>query len=182
MTKAGGDRHTAGGRPEPAAPVRASIDAAVSSLVLHQFEDCSATLAELHRVLKLNGCLILAVNHPVVHKFTVPPPTTSPSRNNRRSTSSTARYMGRTGEWTRSRRPFGRVVPSRAKCHNVAYRTVGIGSCIRCEDSRAPPIRCLCRSGAEQALGGSDDQGGPWRRSTDSSPAPPNGGLHDGTL
>lgn len=43
-----------------------SFDDVVSSLVLHYLEDWSAPLAELRRVLKPGGRLILSVNHPTV--------------------------------------------------------------------------------------------------------------------
>ena len=43
-----------------------SFDDVVSSLVLHYLEDWSAPLAELRRVLRPGGRLILSVNHPTV--------------------------------------------------------------------------------------------------------------------
>ena len=41
------------------------FDDVVASLVLHYLEDWSGPLAELHRVLKPGGRLLLSVNHPV---------------------------------------------------------------------------------------------------------------------
>ena len=67
-----------------------SFDDVVSSLVLHYLEDWSAPLAELRRVLKPGGRLILSVNHPTVSVVTQPPRTTSPSGSTRRITSSMA--------------------------------------------------------------------------------------------
>lgn len=49
-----------------------SFDDVVSSLVLHYLEDWSAPLAELRRVLKPGGRLILSVNHPTVSVVTQP--------------------------------------------------------------------------------------------------------------
>ena len=49
-----------------------SFDDVVSSLVLHYLEDWSAPLAELRRVLKPGGRLILSVNHPTVSVITQP--------------------------------------------------------------------------------------------------------------
>jgi len=48
------------------------FDDAVASLVLHYLEDWSGPLAELHRVLKPGGRLILAVNHPVIRPVVYP--------------------------------------------------------------------------------------------------------------
>ncbi|WP_405102617.1 class I SAM-dependent methyltransferase [Micromonospora sp. NBC_01412] len=45
----------------------AEFDDVVASLVLHYLEDWSGPLAELRRVLKPGGRLILSVNHPVAH-------------------------------------------------------------------------------------------------------------------
>ncbi|MEV6903232.1 class I SAM-dependent methyltransferase [Amycolatopsis sp. NPDC051372] len=47
----------------------AEFDDVIVSLVLHYLEDWSAPLAELRRVLKPGGRLILAVNHPIVFKL-----------------------------------------------------------------------------------------------------------------
>lgn len=49
-----------------------SFDDVVASLVLHYLEDWSAPLAELRRVLKPGGRLILSVNHPTVSVVTQP--------------------------------------------------------------------------------------------------------------
>ncbi|WP_415853512.1 class I SAM-dependent methyltransferase [Sinomonas sp. G460-2] len=49
-----------------------SFDDVVSSLVLHYLEDWSAPLAELRRVLRPGGRLILSVNHPITYKLMVP--------------------------------------------------------------------------------------------------------------
>ena len=49
-----------------------SFDDVVSSLVLHYLEDWSAPLAELRRVLKPGGRLILSVNHPTVSVVNYP--------------------------------------------------------------------------------------------------------------
>lgn len=48
------------------------FDDAVASLVLHYLEDWSGPLAELHRVLKPGGRLILSVNHPVIRPVVYP--------------------------------------------------------------------------------------------------------------
>ena len=58
------------GKPLPFAD--GSFDDVVSSLVLHYLEDWSAPLAELRRVLKPGGRLILSVNHPTVTVVTQP--------------------------------------------------------------------------------------------------------------
>jgi ubiquinone/menaquinone biosynthesis C-methylase UbiE len=49
-----------------------AFDDVVVSLVLHYLEDWTAPLAELRRVLKPGGRLILAVNHPIVYKIVHP--------------------------------------------------------------------------------------------------------------
>lgn len=49
-----------------------SFDDVVAALVLHYLEDWSAPLAELRRVLKPGGRLILSVNHPTVSVVTQP--------------------------------------------------------------------------------------------------------------
>lgn len=48
------------------------FDDVVVSLVLHYFEDWSGPLAELHRVLKPGGRLLLSVNHPVIREVVYP--------------------------------------------------------------------------------------------------------------
>jgi SAM-dependent methyltransferase len=45
----------------------AAFDDIVASLVLHYLEDWTEPLAELRRVLKPGGRLILSVNHPIVY-------------------------------------------------------------------------------------------------------------------
>ncbi|WP_432894450.1 class I SAM-dependent methyltransferase [Kribbella sp. CA-245084] len=45
----------------------AAFDDVVASLVLHYLEDWTKPLAELHRVLKPGGRLIMSVNHPIVY-------------------------------------------------------------------------------------------------------------------
>ncbi|TCC61217.1 class I SAM-dependent methyltransferase [Kribbella pittospori] len=45
----------------------AAFDDVVASLVLHYLEDWTEPLAELRRVLKPGGRLILSLNHPIVH-------------------------------------------------------------------------------------------------------------------
>jgi ubiquinone/menaquinone biosynthesis C-methylase UbiE len=45
----------------------AAFDDVVASLVLHYLEDWTEPLAELRRVLKTGGRLILSVNHPIVY-------------------------------------------------------------------------------------------------------------------
>ena len=49
-----------------------AFDDAVVSLVLHYLQDWTAPLAELRRVLKPGGRLILSVNHPIVYKLMNP--------------------------------------------------------------------------------------------------------------
>ena len=48
------------------------FDYVVASLVLHYLEDWSGPLAELHRVLKPGGRLMLSVNHPVIRPVVYP--------------------------------------------------------------------------------------------------------------
>ena len=50
----------------------AEFDDVVASLVLHYLEDWSRPLAELRRVLKPGGRLILSVNHPVIFPVVYP--------------------------------------------------------------------------------------------------------------
>ncbi len=57
-------------RPLPFAD--AAFDVVVASLVLHYLRDWTAPLAELRRVLKPGGRLILSVNHPTVYKVFYP--------------------------------------------------------------------------------------------------------------
>lgn len=57
-------------RPLPFAD--AAFDDVVASLVLHYLQDWTAPLAELRRVLKRGGRLILSVNHPLVYKLLNP--------------------------------------------------------------------------------------------------------------
>ena len=49
-----------------------AFDDVVASLVLHYLEDWTAPLVELRRVLKPGGRLIVAVDHPFVHKLINP--------------------------------------------------------------------------------------------------------------
>ena len=58
------------GRPLPFAD--GAFDDVVSSLVLHYLRDWTAPLAELRRVLRPGGRLILSVNHPVLYKLIDP--------------------------------------------------------------------------------------------------------------
>lgn len=65
------DLHVADlGAPLPFAD--AEFDDVVASLVLHYLEDWAGPLAELRRVLKLGGRLILSVNHPVIFPVVYP--------------------------------------------------------------------------------------------------------------
>lgn len=48
------------------------FDDVTVSLVLHYLEDWSGPLAELHRVLKPGGRLILSVNHPIIREVVYP--------------------------------------------------------------------------------------------------------------
>lgn len=49
-----------------------AFDDVVAALVLHYLKDWSAPLAELRRVLRPGGRLILAVNHPILYKMMNP--------------------------------------------------------------------------------------------------------------
>jgi SAM-dependent methyltransferase len=49
-----------------------AFDDVVASLVLHYLEDWTAPLAELRRVLRLGGRLIVSVDHPIVFKLANP--------------------------------------------------------------------------------------------------------------
>jgi ubiquinone/menaquinone biosynthesis C-methylase UbiE len=50
----------------------ATFDVVVAFLVLHYLEDWTAPLAELRRVLKPGGRLIVSVNHPIIFKLASP--------------------------------------------------------------------------------------------------------------
>jgi SAM-dependent methyltransferase len=54
---------------EPLPYADAAFDDVVASLVLHYLEDWTEPLAELRRVLKPGGRLILSVNHPILYKM-----------------------------------------------------------------------------------------------------------------
>ncbi len=56
------------GKPLPYA--QHSFDAACASLVFHYLEDWSAALAQLRRVLKPGGRLLISVNHPLLYPLT----------------------------------------------------------------------------------------------------------------
>jgi SAM-dependent methyltransferase len=58
------------GKPLPYA--QHSFDAACASLVFHYLEDWSAALAQLRRVLKPGGRLLISVNHPLLYPLTHP--------------------------------------------------------------------------------------------------------------
>jgi SAM-dependent methyltransferase len=65
------DLHVADlGAPLPFAD--AEFDDVTASLVLHYLEDWAGPLAELHRVLKPHGRLLLSVNHPVIFPVVYP--------------------------------------------------------------------------------------------------------------
>jgi SAM-dependent methyltransferase len=49
-----------------------AFDDVVAALVLHYLEDWTAPLAELRRVLKPGGRLIVVVNHPIIFKIAYP--------------------------------------------------------------------------------------------------------------
>jgi SAM-dependent methyltransferase len=49
-----------------------SFDDVIASLVLHYLEDWSAPLAEIRRILRPGGRLVMSVNHPFVHAFNYP--------------------------------------------------------------------------------------------------------------
>ncbi|WP_191252165.1 class I SAM-dependent methyltransferase [Amycolatopsis oliviviridis] len=49
-----------------------AFDDVIVALVLHYLEDWTAPLAEIRRVLKPGGRLILAVNHPIIYKLIHP--------------------------------------------------------------------------------------------------------------
>ncbi len=67
----GADLHVADlGKPLPFAD--GEFDDVVVSLVLHYLQDWTAPLAELRRVLKPGGRLLLSVNHPAVYKVFYP--------------------------------------------------------------------------------------------------------------
>jgi SAM-dependent methyltransferase len=57
---------------EPLPFADAEFDDVVASLVLHYLEDWAGPLAELHRVLKPHGRLMLSVNHPVIFPVVYP--------------------------------------------------------------------------------------------------------------
>lgn len=49
-----------------------AFDDVISALVLHYLEDWTAPLAELRRIIRPGGRLILAVNHPILYKMAHP--------------------------------------------------------------------------------------------------------------
>ena len=49
-----------------------AFDDVIAALVLHYLEDWTAPLAELRRIIRPGGRLILAVNHPLLYKFIHP--------------------------------------------------------------------------------------------------------------
>ncbi|MEU3766387.1 class I SAM-dependent methyltransferase [Amycolatopsis keratiniphila] len=49
-----------------------AFDDVIAALVLHYLEDWTAPLAEIRRVLKPGGRLIMAVNHPIIYKLIDP--------------------------------------------------------------------------------------------------------------
>ncbi|WP_434056769.1 methyltransferase domain-containing protein [Amycolatopsis ponsaeliensis] len=57
---------------EPLSYPDGAFDDVVAALVLHYLEDWAAPLAELRRVLRPGGRLIMAVNHPLLHKLVHP--------------------------------------------------------------------------------------------------------------
>lgn len=57
---------------EPLPYADAEFDDVVASLVLHYLEDWSGPLAELRRVLKTGGRLLISVNHPVIFPVVYP--------------------------------------------------------------------------------------------------------------
>ncbi|GAA1596978.1 MULTISPECIES: class I SAM-dependent methyltransferase [Kribbella] len=59
---------TAGDLAEPLPYEDAAFDDVVASLVLHYLEDWAKPLAELRRVLKPGGRLLLSVNHPILYQ------------------------------------------------------------------------------------------------------------------
>ncbi|WP_116202570.1 class I SAM-dependent methyltransferase [Amycolatopsis circi] len=49
-----------------------AFDDVIAALVLHYLEDWTAPLAELRRIIRPGGRLILAVNHPIIYKIVHP--------------------------------------------------------------------------------------------------------------
>lgn len=78
------------------------FDDAIASLVLHYLQDWSAPLAELRRLLRPAGRLLLSVNHPLVY------PTVNPGADYFAVTQWTDEYTfdGRTTELTFWHRPL----------------------------------------------------------------------------